>query len=68
MLKLYTRLALNVKTRQDKELEIECFAARLWDQQDKMHITTEELAYSTTLICLMSCVNLISRRSCRFCL
>ncbi|KAJ7734759.1 cytochrome P450 [Mycena maculata] len=42
---LYTRLASNVKTRQAKELGIECFAARLWDQQEKMEIGTEELAY-----------------------
>ncbi|KAJ7206114.1 cytochrome P450 [Mycena pura] len=42
---LYTRLATSVKMRQEKELGIECFAARLWDQQQKMKIETEELAY-----------------------
>lgn len=48
-MQLYTRLASDVKTRQVKDLGIECFAARLWEQQEKMGIETEELAYSTSV-------------------
>ncbi|KAJ7776158.1 cytochrome P450 [Mycena metata] len=43
--KLYTRLASEVKTRMEKDLGTECFAARLWDQQAKMNLTPEELSY-----------------------
>ncbi|KAJ7025192.1 cytochrome P450 [Mycena alexandri] len=43
--KLYTWLASEVKTRMEKELGTECFAARLWDQQAKMNLTLEELSY-----------------------
>ncbi|KAJ7250754.1 cytochrome P450 [Mycena rebaudengoi] len=43
--KLYTRLSLEVKTRMEEDLSTECFAARLWDQQAKMNLTTEELSY-----------------------
>ncbi|KAJ7726976.1 cytochrome P450, partial [Mycena olivaceomarginata] len=42
---LYTRLASGVKSRMEKDLGMECFAARLWDQQEKMNLTPEELSY-----------------------
>jgi cytochrome P450 len=44
-LELYGRLSEDVKARMQKEPELECFAARLWDQQAKLGIPDEELYY-----------------------
>ncbi|KAF7326750.1 hypothetical protein MVEN_02594000 [Mycena venus] len=44
-LEVYGRLALEVKAQMEKDPEIECFAARLWDQQEKLNLTNEELFY-----------------------
>jgi hypothetical protein len=51
-MQLYTRLSLEVKTRMEEDLSTECFAARLWDQQAKMNLTTEELSYSEHNACV----------------
>jgi len=43
---LYNRLALEAKDKMDNgAIGIECFAARLWDQQVKMNLGLEELSY-----------------------
>ncbi|KAJ7312708.1 cytochrome P450 [Mycena albidolilacea] len=42
---LYTRLTSEVRMRMESDIGLECFAARLWDHQEKMNITPEELAY-----------------------
>ncbi|KAJ7266401.1 cytochrome P450 [Mycena haematopus] len=42
---LYTRLSSEVKMRMEKDLGLECFTARLWDQQEKMNLSPEELSY-----------------------
>ncbi|KAJ7137443.1 cytochrome P450 [Mycena crocata] len=42
---LYRRLALDVKDRMAKDPELECFTARLWEQQKKMNLTDDELYY-----------------------
>ncbi|KAJ6498361.1 cytochrome P450 [Mycena vitilis] len=42
---LYTRLSAEVKARMEQDLGMECFAARLWDQEEKMNLTPEELSY-----------------------
>ncbi|KAF8217503.1 cytochrome P450 [Mycena galopus ATCC 62051] len=44
-LEFYGRLALKVKARMENDLGMECFAARLWDQQKKLNLTREELFY-----------------------
>ncbi|KAG6812982.1 hypothetical protein H0H92_014913 [Tricholoma furcatifolium] len=45
-MKLYTRLVLDVKDRVDKgATDLECFAARLWDQKDKLDLDLETLSY-----------------------
>ncbi|KAK7018236.1 cytochrome P450 [Favolaschia claudopus] len=41
----YGRLALNVKSRMEKDSSIECFAARLWDQQERFNMSDEEIFY-----------------------
>ncbi|KAJ7919719.1 cytochrome P450 [Mycena leptocephala] len=43
---LYTRLSAEVKERMARDLGMECFSARLWDQQEKMNLTPEELSYN----------------------
>ncbi|KAF7366046.1 Cytochrome P450 [Mycena venus] len=42
---LYGRLSLGVKTRMEKEAGLECFAARLWEQQAKLGLSDEEIFY-----------------------
>ncbi|KAK7007511.1 cytochrome P450, partial [Favolaschia claudopus] len=42
-IELYSRLSLNVKTRMEKDPGLECFTARLWDQQKRLGIPDEEL-------------------------
>ncbi|CAK5271330.1 unnamed protein product [Mycena citricolor] len=42
---LYTRLSGEVKVRMHGDIETECFAARLWEQQEKMKLSAEELSY-----------------------
>ncbi|KAJ7277947.1 cytochrome P450 [Mycena rebaudengoi] len=43
---LYTRLATAVQTRmRNEDAGLECFAARLWDQQKQLNMDTEELSY-----------------------
>ncbi|KAJ7890054.1 cytochrome P450 [Mycena olivaceomarginata] len=42
---LYSRLSLEVKAKMEKDPEMECFAARLWEQQKKLNIPDEELFY-----------------------
>ncbi|KAJ7844866.1 cytochrome P450 [Mycena olivaceomarginata] len=44
-LNLYGRLSLGVKARMEKDAGIECFTARLWDQQKKQGLTDKELFY-----------------------
>jgi len=44
-LDLYGRLALDVKARMEKNPEMECFTARLWDQQTKLNMPDEEIFY-----------------------
>ncbi|KAJ7830628.1 cytochrome P450 [Mycena olivaceomarginata] len=44
-LDLYGRLALGVKARMEKDIGMECFTARLWEQQTKLNLTDEELFY-----------------------
>ncbi|KAF7371215.1 Cytochrome P450 [Mycena sanguinolenta] len=44
-LEFYGRLALKVKARMEKEIGMECFAARLWDQQAKLSLSRDELFY-----------------------
>ncbi|KAK7044399.1 cytochrome P450 [Favolaschia claudopus] len=41
----YTRLINEVKSRMDANVGLECFSARLYDQQEKMNLSNEELAY-----------------------
>ncbi|KAH7926919.1 cytochrome P450 [Leucogyrophana mollusca] len=43
---LYNRLALEVKSKiADGDIALECFAARLWDQKEKMGLDLDELSY-----------------------
>ncbi|KAJ6471949.1 cytochrome P450 [Mycena sanguinolenta] len=44
-LEFYGRLALKVKARMEKDIGMECFAARLWDQQAKLNLSRDELFY-----------------------
>ncbi|KAL0581592.1 hypothetical protein V5O48_000408 [Marasmius crinis-equi] len=45
-MKLYQRLALDVKSRLDQgDSSLECFAARLWDEAGKNPVDLEELSY-----------------------
>ncbi|OCH90315.1 cytochrome P450 [Obba rivulosa] len=45
-MKLYNRLVLEVKARMENgEEDLECFAARLWDQQAKTGFDLEDLSY-----------------------
>ncbi|KAJ7196347.1 cytochrome P450 [Mycena pura] len=44
-LELYSRLALEVKARMEQDIGLECFAARLWDQQVKLNLTDKEIFY-----------------------
>ncbi|EGN92968.1 hypothetical protein SERLA73DRAFT_190338 [Serpula lacrymans var. lacrymans S7.3] len=45
-MKLYNRLALEVKAQMDDgNSELECFAARLWDQQQKMNLDLVDISY-----------------------
>ncbi|EMD33484.1 hypothetical protein CERSUDRAFT_118063 [Gelatoporia subvermispora B] len=45
-MKLYNRLTLEVKQRMENgEEDLECFAARLWDQQAKSGFDLEDLSY-----------------------
>ncbi|KAG6908995.1 hypothetical protein DXG01_002484 [Tephrocybe rancida] len=45
-MKVYTRLALEVKEKMEKgEMDLECFAARLWDQQAKLDFDLTTLSY-----------------------
>ncbi|KAF8182236.1 cytochrome P450 [Mycena galopus ATCC 62051] len=44
-IELYGRLSLGVKARMEKDTGMECFAARLWDQQAKLNISDEEIFY-----------------------
>ncbi|KAF8214431.1 cytochrome P450 [Mycena galopus ATCC 62051] len=44
-IELYGRLSLGAKARMEKDSEMECFAARLWDQQQKLNISDEEIFY-----------------------
>jgi hypothetical protein len=47
---LYNRLALEVKEKMDNgNIGLECFAARLWDQREKMNLDLEELSYGMIL-------------------
>jgi hypothetical protein len=44
---LYSRLVLEVKNQVDNgDIGLECFAARLWDQKEKMNLDLEEISYS----------------------
>ncbi|KAF7354098.1 Cytochrome P450 [Mycena venus] len=45
-LEVYGRLALTVKARMGKDSEMECFVARLWEQQEKLNLSNEEIYYS----------------------
>ncbi|KAJ7763495.1 cytochrome P450 [Mycena olivaceomarginata] len=42
---LYGRLSRDVKARMVTEPELECFTARLWDNQAKMNLSDEELYF-----------------------
>ncbi|KAF8180743.1 cytochrome P450 [Mycena galopus ATCC 62051] len=42
---LYGRLSVSVKTTMETDTALECFAARLWDQQEKLKLTDEEIYY-----------------------
>ncbi|KAG6911402.1 hypothetical protein DXG01_016499 [Tephrocybe rancida] len=45
-MRVYTRLALEVKEKMEKgEMNLECFAARLWDQQAKLDFDLTTLSY-----------------------
>ncbi|KAG6860942.1 hypothetical protein C0995_005772 [Termitomyces sp. Mi166 len=45
-MKLYTRLVLEVKEKMDKgQTDLECFAARLWEQQEKLDFDLTTLSY-----------------------
>ncbi|KAG6852717.1 hypothetical protein C0991_009627, partial [Blastosporella zonata] len=45
-MKLYTRLVLEVKEKLDKgQTDLECFAARLWEQQEKLDLDLMTLSY-----------------------
>ncbi|KAJ7099823.1 cytochrome P450 [Mycena epipterygia] len=44
-LDLYGRLTSEVKVRMKKDPSIECFAARLWEQQPKLGLSDEEVYY-----------------------
>lgn len=47
-MQFYTRLMKEVKERMDRgEDKLECFAARLWEQYDKLGLDVESLAYGT---------------------
>jgi hypothetical protein len=48
---LYGKLSLEVKARMQSNIEMECFTARLWEQQEKLNIPDEELFYSTVSCC-----------------
>ncbi|KAG6873388.1 hypothetical protein C0995_016198 [Termitomyces sp. Mi166 len=50
-MKLYTRLVLEVKEKMDKDqTDLECFAARLWEQQEKLDLDLTTLSYGTDSI------------------
>ncbi|CAK5272006.1 unnamed protein product [Mycena citricolor] len=44
-LQLYTCLSGDVKARMRRDIGTECFSARLWEQQEKMKLSDEELSY-----------------------
>ncbi|KAJ7642988.1 cytochrome P450 [Mycena polygramma] len=44
-IELYSRLALEVKAKMEKDTAMECFTARLWEQQAKLNLSDEELFY-----------------------
>ncbi|KAJ6549831.1 cytochrome P450 [Mycena capillaripes] len=44
-LELYGRPALEVKSRMEKDIGLECFAAHLWEQKAKLNLTGEEIFY-----------------------
>ncbi|KAJ7307804.1 cytochrome P450 [Mycena albidolilacea] len=44
-LALYGGLCVDVKKRMEKDPELECFTARLWDQQEKFKMPDEEIFY-----------------------
>ncbi|KAJ7360682.1 cytochrome P450 [Mycena albidolilacea] len=44
-LELYGRLTMDVKKRMEKDPDLECFAARVWEQQEKLGIDDEEVIY-----------------------
>lgn len=47
----YNRLVLEVKEKmKNGEIGLECFAARLWDQQEKMGLDLEEVSYGQSLM------------------
>lgn len=46
----YQRLVYDVKREMESgRQDIECFAARLWDQKDKQGLDIEDIAYGTSL-------------------
>ncbi|KAJ6578177.1 cytochrome P450 [Mycena capillaripes] len=44
-MKLYSRLFWEVKARMEKDSGVECFVARLWEQQAKLNLDHTELFY-----------------------
>ncbi|KAJ7137445.1 cytochrome P450 [Mycena crocata] len=46
-MKLYGGLAMDVKARMEKDPELECFTARLFEQQKQLGISDEEIFYIT---------------------
>ncbi|KAG6829029.1 hypothetical protein H0H87_012834 [Tephrocybe sp. NHM501043] len=45
-MKLYTRLILEVKEKMDKgQTDLECFSARLWEQQEKLDLDLTTMSY-----------------------
>lgn len=52
-MQFYDRLSRDIKTRLDSGEEVECFAARLWENKEEIGLDERSMAFGEVLVHLL---------------